>query len=207
MSFLASAIHSTLHTFAATDSPLTSPQAHLQLATAVLNRLGAGVRTIPAKFLDRRSSRNRPGSQGTSEAEAATVDSAGSTRASSVNGPCAVCVSESNLWWMSWPTHPSPREGDILKGISGGVTAKGFQPVCATGTWDWNLGLEPGLEPQTSIPLLTGALHPTFQPNQAGSCSVELTESWCRAAYSWRTALLPRRGPQFTQRVVRSAAV
>ena len=92
---------------------------------------------------------------------------------------------------MSWPPHPSPREGDILKGISGGVTAKGFQPATRDGNLgDWNLGTGTADFSSTADRGLTLQ----FQPNQAGSCSVELTESWCRAAYLWRTALLPRIG-------------
>jgi hypothetical protein len=65
---------------------------------------------------------------------------------------------------------------------------------------------EVGLEPRDwnrncKLVKCTGALHSSFQPNQADSCSVELTEGWCRAAYLERgTALLPRRDPQFTLR-------
>jgi hypothetical protein len=65
-----------------------------------------------------------------------------------------------------------------VKGISGVVetaTTKGFQPK----------GQEPWDEEPTQVfsEVCTGALLLTLQPNRADSCSVELTEGWCRAAY------------------------
>jgi hypothetical protein len=68
-----------------------------------------------------------------------------------------------------------------VKSISGvEKTAKGFQPE-AMGT----KGLEPRDEcpTQTLTEVCAGALLLPFQPSQADSCSVELTEGWRRAVY------------------------
>jgi hypothetical protein len=60
-----------------------------------------------------------------------------------------------------------------VKGISDVVkTVKGFQPE---GNWNKGTG--------NQLRDCTGALLLTVLPNQADSCSVELTEGWCRAAY------------------------
>ena len=71
--------------------------------------------------------------------------------------------------------HPSPREGDVREGHLGTGSAEGLQPQ--ERDWnrrDWNLNCK--------LVKCTGALHSSFLPNQADSCSVELTEGWCRAA-------------------------
>jgi len=68
-----------------------------------------------------------------------------------------------------------------VKSISGvEETAKGFQPEARR-----TEGLEPRDEcpTQTTTEVCAGALLLPIQPNQADSCSVELTEGWCRAAF------------------------
>lgn len=68
----------------------------------------------------------------------------------------------------------------------------------ATSEGDWN---RRDWNPTRKLVKCTGALHSSFQPNQAVSCSVELTEGWCQVADLERgAALLPRRDPQFTLR-------
>ena len=90
--------------------------------------------------------------------------------------------------------HPLPREGDVREGHLGTGSAEGLQPQ--ERDWnrrDWNLNCK--------LVKCTGALHSSFPPNLADSCSVELTEGWCQVAYLERgAALFPRRDPQFTLR-------
>lgn len=68
--------------------------------------------------------------------------------------------------------HPSPREGDVREGHLGTGSAEGLQPQRR----DWN---RRDWNPTRKLVKCTGALHSSFQPNQAVSCSVELTEGWC----------------------------
>jgi hypothetical protein len=90
--------------------------------------------------------------------------------------------------------HPSPREGDVREGHLGTGSTEGLQPQKR----DWN---RRDWNPTRKRVKCTGALHSSFQPNQADSCSVELTEGWCQVAYLERgAALFPRRDPQFTLR-------
>lgn len=77
-------------------------------------------------------------------------------------------------------SRPSPREGDVREGHLGTGSAEGLQPQKRD--WnrrDWN---RRDWNPTRKLVKCTGALHSSFQPNLADSCSVELTEGGCRAA-------------------------
>src|SRR5690349_4319225 len=70
--------------------------------------------------------------------------------------------------------HPSPREGDVREGHLSTGSAEGLQPQKRD--WnrrDWN---RRDWNPTRKLVKCTGALHSSFLPNLADSCSVELTE-------------------------------
>jgi hypothetical protein len=92
--------------------------------------------------------------------------------------------------------HPSPREGDIHEGHFGWRCSQGISTLRQL---EPEARRNPRDEWNPIQQLCAGALHLAVRPNQADSCSVELTEGWCQAAYLAKgAALLPRRDPQFT---------